>query len=133
MLPFTPQPVTTLTGWEDARNGRNPGRPSPQVLSNGGQGYRWPGTRDQYQTVSNSSDGHLLAPEKHRGQEASGVSPIPNLVRKRLCKPENASLARFWHAGQQKRVCNTLSHKICCPSELLRQSVTILNFPQSST
>jgi hypothetical protein len=26
-LPFTPRPITTLIGWEDARNGRKPGRP----------------------------------------------------------------------------------------------------------
>jgi len=54
--------------------------------------------------LSNSSDGHLLVPEMHRGQEALGVSPMSNQIRKRLCK--------------QKHVCNTLSYPICRPSEL---------------
>jgi hypothetical protein len=35
-LQFTPQPITTLIGWEDARNGCNPGRP----------GYSWLGTSE---------------------------------------------------------------------------------------
>ena len=50
--------------------------------------------------------GHLLAPEKRRGQEASGVRPMSNPMKKRLHK--------------QKRACDTLFHGVCRLSELLR-------------
>ena len=49
---------------------------------------------------------HLLAPEKRRGQEASGVRPMSNPMKKRLHK--------------QKRACDTLFHGVCRLSELLR-------------
>ena len=50
--------------------------------------------------------GHLLAPEKRRGQEASGVRPMSNPMKKRLRK--------------QKRACDTLFHGICRLAELLQ-------------
>jgi len=37
---FPPQSITVLVDWEDARNGCDSGRPSPQAIRNGGQGYR---------------------------------------------------------------------------------------------
>ena len=63
----------------------------------------------------NSSDGHLLAPKKHRGQEASGVSPIPNLARKHLCKPENASLARFGMLGNKSEFATHFLTRFAAP------------------
>jgi len=50
--------------------------------------------------------GHLLAPEKRQGQEALGVRPMSNPMKKRLHK--------------QKRACDTLFHGVCRLSELLR-------------
>jgi len=44
---FTPQPITVLMDWGDARNGCDPDRPSLQAILNGGLGYRPPGTSER--------------------------------------------------------------------------------------
>ena len=36
---FTPQPITTLIGWEDAHKSWDSGRPLPKAILNGGIRY----------------------------------------------------------------------------------------------
>ena len=48
-VPVTVHPwlITTLISREDARNGSEPGRPSPEAIWNGGLGYCLLGTSEQ--------------------------------------------------------------------------------------
>lgn len=46
-LLFTPRLITPLISREDARNGSEPGRPSPKAIWNGGLGYCLLGTSEQ--------------------------------------------------------------------------------------
>lgn len=46
-LLFTPRLITPLISRDDARNGSEPGRPSPKAIWNGGLGYCLLGTSEQ--------------------------------------------------------------------------------------